>query len=217
MVVTLSISSSHERVRLARSMSGCDRKQFEEKYSISANTLRFWENPRGNSNGISPKGAKKMISALDQAGVSCSANWILEGSGSPPTILNEIAVTKFDHDSWNEDEAILLEVDFFRKNNLGAVTLIMGDDALEPWIKLGDYVGGRSNKTNKASSFVGKICIVQTENYGTIVRKVVKNNKSKQIVLYSINSNSHVCPIINDAIIMGIAEVVWIRGKSGCL
>jgi len=216
-VFTLLNTSSHERVRLARIMSGCDRKQFEERYSISANTLRFWENPRGNSNGISPKGAQKMINALDKAGVSCSANWILEGAGSPPTILNEINVTNADHDSWIEDEAILLEVDFFRKNNPEATTLIMSDDGLEPWIKQGDYVGGIVNKKAKISNFFGKICILQTDNYGTMVRKVEKNNNTKQTVLYSTNPNSHVCPIINDANINWFAEVVWTRRKSGSL
>tara|TARA_R110002110_G_scaffold390102_1_gene602959 strand:+ start:27466 stop:28062 length:597 start_codon:yes stop_codon:yes gene_type:complete len=198
-------------------MSGCDRKQFEEKYSISANTLRFWENPRGNSSGISPKGAQKLISALDKAGVSCAANWILEGAGSPPTLLNEMETTKEDHDSWIEDEAILREVDFFRKNNPDSTTLIVSDDSLEPWIKLGDYVGGIHNKKNKISHYYGKICILRTSNYGTLVRKVGKNKNTRQATLFSTNPNSHICPIIHDADINWIAEVIWVRRKSGQL
>src|SRR5262249_31447785 len=51
------------------------------KYGISANTLQSWE--KAKAGGLTSKGAKRILSALQQEGVNCSTEWLLYGIGHP--------------------------------------------------------------------------------------------------------------------------------------
>ena len=72
-----------ERLKRLRLMAGfSSRKAFENKYNISANTLRSWED--GIHTGLTEQGAKRILLALRSEGIRCSVGWLLQGVGNGP-------------------------------------------------------------------------------------------------------------------------------------
>src|SRR4051794_11818564 len=70
------------RIKRARLLAGIySRKEFEERYHISANTLQSWEQ---NKNKLTLKGAVKLVEAFKKEGVLCTTDWLLYEKGVPP-------------------------------------------------------------------------------------------------------------------------------------
>ena len=72
------------RVKMTRTLAGLSRKDLEDKYGISMHTLQSWELGR---NPLTDKAASKLVEIFHSTGVSCSMQWLLEGAGKSPALL----------------------------------------------------------------------------------------------------------------------------------
>ncbi len=126
------------RIRLARNMVGLSRKEVEERFSISANTLQSWESDK---NTLTQKGAKRLNEVFIQLGLLCSEEWFLSGNGQMPMLLKEKLSLPIDI---NEDICILREIEVFRAINPDPIVITISDNVMEPIYEIGDYVGGNT-------------------------------------------------------------------------
>ena len=225
MSVEETLNSSGERLRRARILAGIStRREFEEKHKISANTLQGWEQGK---NPLSQKGAKRIIAALKQEGLICTTEWLINGSGMPPRpfeTLNAGIREELREDfsliesNIQEEKAIYSEVQLFRKNNPHSIVLTISDDSMEPYFKIGDYVGGIQLLDHEVNSYIGKICIVELENNFIIPRYLQKGKDSNRYTVSSTNPNASSSPLnIYNTKVISAAPIVWHRRKISAL
>jgi transcriptional regulator with XRE-family HTH domain len=217
-----SATAKAKRLKSARALADLSRKQIEKLYNISENTLRLWENPCQTSNGLSEKGAARAIEMLRKAGVSCSIEWLLYGSGNGPKTYNQIQndvvapiknIIHIPEVKW-DDEIIFEEIETFRHLNPDPIAIIIPDDGMEPLFQEGNYVGGNKRYGSEIEKLVGSICIIETIDCMQLCRRLDKD-KSGKYILSCLNPLAHVeQPVLYGVKLHSASQVIWIRKKE---
>ena len=202
------LQTSGGRVKLARNMLGLSRKELEERFHISVNTLQAWESDK---NILTDKGAKKLNEAFIKLGLLCSEDWLLTGGGITPILLQNISELP---NEMNEDICILREIEAFKAINPDPIVVIINDDGMEPIYSIGDFVGGNKKNNLQLESLVGENCIIVTFQGDTLVRKILKGSKEQYYNLACINIITNQQPIIPDIKIRFAARIVLHRKKE---
>lgn len=202
-----------QRIKRARTLAGLSRKDLDS-YGISAHTIQSWELGR---NPLHAKKAAKLVEIFHKKGISCSVDWLLEGTGSSPSILGETLslYPKIDHSVGhvlNNENVIQQEIEHFKLLNANAKVIMISDDAMEPRYVCGDYVGGIAIlESNKFDECVGYDCIVETPD-GLFFRRFGK--RDSLYLLSCLNHQTKVSePLIMVEKILSIAPVVWHRWR----
>src|SRR3989338_4637393 len=135
MLIEKNLTHSGERLRRARILAGIStRREFEQKYKISANTLQGWEQGK---NPLSKKGAKRIIEALKNEGLICSLEWLMQGHGVPPRAfeMSKSELTSvFDVENLlnqmnlQEEQAIYQELQCFKAHSPSPIIITISDD-----------------------------------------------------------------------------------------
>ncbi|HHF7369000.1 XRE family transcriptional regulator [Legionella waltersii] len=207
-------SAMGHRIKRARMLAGLSRKDLEEKHGISIHTLQSWELGR---NPINKTKAASLIEILHQYDVTCSIDWLLEGIGKGPSVIenefqNYPSLADTVGDLIASEQAIQKEIDFFKTNNPNAVVIRISDDSMEPEYKVGDIVGGiKFINQDKKNQCVGNNCIVETTE-GIFFRRFIKS-EDKYLLVCNNNRTSVSDPVISPDLILSIAPVIWHRWK----
>ncbi|RDI41111.1 helix-turn-helix domain-containing protein [Aquicella lusitana] len=200
--------TSGARIKLARNMLGLSRKELEERFHISVNTLQAWESDK---NTLTDKGARKLNSVFIKLGLLCTEDWLLTGKGQTPILLQDISTLP---NEMNEDICILREIEAFKAINPNPVVVIINDDGMEPIYSIGDFVGGNKKADLHIESLIGENCIIETFQGDTLVRKLLKGTKEQLYNLVCINIATQLQPIIPDVKIRSAARIVLHRKKE---
>ncbi|AWN75265.1 XRE family transcriptional regulator [Legionella anisa] len=206
-------SAMGHRIKRARMLAGLSRKDLEEKHGISIHTLQSWELGR---NPINKTKAGTLIEILHQYDVTCSIDWLLEGIGKGPSVIenefqNYPSLADTIGDLIASEQAIQKEIDFFKTNNPNAVVIRVSDDSMEPEYKVGDIVGGIKFINQEKNQCVGHNCIVETTE-GIFFRRLIKS-EDKYLLVCNNNRTSVSDPVISPNLILSIAPVIWHRWK----
>lgn len=207
-------SAMGQRIKRARMLAGLSRKDLDEKHGISIHTLQSWELGR---NPINRPKASNLVEILHQYDVSCSVDWLLEGTGKGPSVIdNEFKNYPMLDESLGSliasEQTIQKEVDFFKMNNPNAVVIMVSDDAMEPEYKSGDLVGGIKYINQEIKDeCVGHDCIVETEE-GIFFRRLIKS-EDKFLLVCNNNRTTVSDPVISPESILSIAPVIWHRWR----
>ena len=194
-----------QRLRIARTLSGLTRDAFAKKHNLSLHTLRSCELENLE---VSYKTADKVSKALEQEGIFCTTDWIMEGRGSYPVPVSK--PTSESLLSLSEEHAILREVDVFRKENPSSVVLELTDDAMSPLYKPKDIVGGK--RVPDPLKLIGKICLVELHPDLFLLRKLSKDAQNKVWVLSSLNIETTITePTLKTEKIISAAPLLWFR------
>jgi DNA-binding transcriptional regulator YiaG len=221
-VITLMIEKNSEdqktttarRIKMARTLAGISRKDLEDKYGISTHTLQSWELGR---NSLSEKAASKLVEIFHSAGVGCSSEWLLKGSGRSPTILASQftpypAIDKDIAPLLGTENSIQKEIDFFKLNNPNATVIMVSDDTMEPRYSRGDFVGGiQYMNTLNIEDCIGHDCIIEISD-GIFFRRLMKRKNGYALVC--LNAQTEIeDPIIFSKIILAVTPIIWHRWK----
>jgi HTH-type transcriptional regulator, cell division transcriptional repressor len=220
MLNEISKSSAKERgkrLRLIRKMSGLTLDELAKKYHFGISTVKYWECAKNQ--GLSPKGAKKIIIAMQNQGVQCSYMWLMHGIGLPPQFidLRVAAQTKkpyIDQNSYEEEKSIGQEISLFCEKIIDAISLNIFDDGMEPVYSVGDSIGGKRLYGNDLIKSIGKNCIIETIDHQILCRRVARGNNNDSFNLYCLNPHTIANPPhIYDAKILSAAPIsrVWKR------
>ena len=208
-------ASVGNRVKIARMLSGHNRQSFSEKSGISMATLRAWEEPITGRYGLTKKGAGRFVNALNEMGIYCTSDWLLHGTGPGPNIIrhsNE-ALLDIEEVNWGEEEAILKDIEAFKKNNPDPIVAIVTDGSMLPKFSYGDYVGGCKVYGEEIKKLMGINCIVGMKEK-TVIRRITSASESLY-TLTAINQESTTTDIvIADAVLQFSAEITWHRWRK---
>lgn len=206
--------STGRRLKMTRTLAGISRKDLEDKYGISMHTLQSWELGR---NPLTEKAASRLVEIFHSTGVSCSIQWLLEGVGKGPALLNAefSPYPTIDNDIaplFAQENTIQKEIEFFKTNNPNAVVIMVSDDAMEPIYSNGDFVGGvKYIDLQKIDECIGHDCIIEIGD-GTFFRRLMKRKNGYSLVCVNAQTETDE-PVIFSKNILSATPVIWHRWK----
>lgn len=201
------------RVKSVRMLAGFNRKAFSEKTGISAATLRSWEEPNEDRNGITPNGIHRLIKALSDCGIFCSEEWLSYGKEPGPTPFL-IKGMPFSTHTWDEESSIIKDIDAFKRNNHNTIVATITDGLMLPFYSYGDYVGGSKQQTKDLKSLLGHNCIIELKEL-TLVRKIILSKEPQHYILSVMNQDAVAHNLeISQEDILSVAKIVWHRSKE---
>lgn len=202
------------RIKMVRNLAGISRKDLENKHGISMHTLQSWELGR---NPITEKVASKLVEIFHSNGVNCSTQWLLNGEGKSPSLLDSHftpypTIEKDIAPLFTQENIIQKEIEFFKTNNHNAVVIMVTDDAMEPIYANGDFVGGiQYMDTPQINQCVGHDCIVETSE-GIFFRRLLQRKNG--FALACLNAQTELEePVIFTKVILAATPVIWHRWK----
>lgn len=209
-------SATGNRIKSLRMLIGCTRKEFAEKTGISENTLKIWEEPAETRNGISKKGANRLIAAMKDCGITCTLEWLLFGLGYGPSlqhIQKEDLPQNHEEVSWGEEESIFRDIESFKANNPNPIVIAITDGSLLPCYSYGDYVGGSKMFGKNIELLANSLCIVEF-NENILVRKISEPNNQGKYTLSAMSSDvlsTH--STFNNVDLNFAAKIIWHRSR----
>lgn len=210
-----------KRVETLRKMTRLSRREFHEKFGISKTNMQNWEDAYGG--GLSEKGARKIIAAVNPYGISCTFEWLMYGAGPSPQMSDELfldnaAPTEQTGTSINDDdEATIIAAEllaFYQHYPRVAVDHVVADDGMEPRFIVGERVAGCKAYGKAIEKLVGLDCIVQIQEGGTLLRMLKNGTIKGRYTLACSNPNASLeKPILYDVELLSAAPVTWTRRK----
>ncbi len=191
-----------KRLNYIRSMVGMIGEKFASFCNISRTTLVRWEH--GQDNGLTEKGAQKIVKAIQSEGIDCAVIWLLHGIGMSPRIVNQNRLSRFSYTKRNdlnilnvvnettvietEDENCNKEIQFFKHCYPNHLIFQLSDDSMFPIYQNGDFLGGIQLSAHQLSLANNKICIVLLRSNSYLIRKIkIFNDMHHKIGIYPIN------------------------------
>lgn len=184
------------------------REAFSTKSGIPINTLQNWEQSRHS--GLIERGARKIIQALDEAGISCSLEWLLYGIGEPPAS----SLTVKPENYLTEEEIIAEELQLFHRLNANAIDTLINDDSMLPHFWPGDYAAGKRYTGEDIKKVVGLPCIVETVSGNIMVRFLEESEELSHYNLLCANQLALAKIKLENVQLISAAPVLWLRRKS---
>ena len=209
-----------KRLKSLREMTGLSRNDFHKRYGIPRGTLQNWESARFG--GLTLKGARNIVIAFNAEGISCEVDWLLHGAGAGPQFTEHTPsqrntelkkpVDVNEHIFEAETNIITKEILLFRQHHPNSIDIVVSDDTMQPNWKPGDYIAGIKRFQEDINDTVGKYCIVQTQEYGNLLRKVMHGDDPELFNLTIINYKTKVKkPVLYNVPIISSAPVIWTR------
>lgn len=226
--INLDNATPADRLKYVRKLVRLSRPAIEEKYHLSAATLKAWENGQAP---LTAKGIKRCIDIYRKEGVILNKEWIMTGEGLSPKLsldmshyfASELQYPARDNKglvkeenllpySKDDNAAILREADFFKKLYPDAIVLTVTNDDMEPVYQIGDYVGGRFRYGDDIATALKRNCIVRLKTGELLIRRIYKSNIGKYYNLACINPTcSAEEPILFNIDIECAAPIIWHR------
>lgn len=191
----MDLKTTGQRLYYLRRRCRLTRKEIENNFKISANSLKTWED---DSRRIKKENLNKLLEIYKSYGVVSSEEWVLglDDQFIPFDLNKEVG----------EDSYILKEMKSFEAFYAHSRVVQVTDDYMHPWISKGDYAGG----IKVDSTFINKPCIVETKDFGTLVRIIEVGEKKG---LYNLLSLTNVANLFNVPV-DNVYTIIWLRKRS---
>jgi transcriptional regulator with XRE-family HTH domain len=176
-----------KRVKLARTLTNLTRKELFEKYNINPNTIRSWEE---GANLLTEPKAINLVKIFNQEGIAINLEWLLYGQDlgfcSKPSLDDKNQTLK-DIVNIRGDLKIIDEINYFKHNNLNAISAMIPDESLFPVFCPGDFVGGIKVMGKNLNELVGTFCIIVTQDEQTIIKKIFAHKEQNFFLVGGVN------------------------------
>ena len=187
-----------DRITYCRSSLILTRKELiDEWFGASLPTLVRWELGKVK---IPAKKIPSLVQYFHNKGLLVSENWILNGSGAPPILMRENSFDEPDFDSLAQEDLLNLN----KKIN----NFIFGqvrNNLMSPFIKYGDYIGGKNLSTDLLVSFKGDIIFVKLTT--GLVTGILEECEPKIILM---NFGKIITEPYKQDLIESIGKIQWI-------
>lgn len=211
-----------ERLIQLRKLARLSRKDIAQMAGVSVFTYKGWENARFG--GIPQKRALLLVDLFQAEGIKSSVDWLMYGTGDPPKkiLCYQIAqLREVNTDPTSQSPEIIeqlrikAELEFFCNNNAWeTISLVVPDDAMEPYFLQGDLVAGVKVAPENFNKTIGLNCIVRTKNNKILLRQIQKSNTKDCYTLLCLNSSSKQQFILHDVELIDVAPVIWLRRNA---
>ncbi len=211
------------RLKSIRKLTRLSRREFSEAYAIPKGTLQNWED--GRYGGLTIKGAERIARVLDNEGVHCTPQWLLDGVGPGPLlsdrlflrnlIVNWRELDEETSDQQSQEMLIKQELLFFRQNHQNVLDTVISDDAMLPRFVAGEYVAGVACQNNEFTRAINQECILRLHDDEIMVRRVLAGESPDLYTLTLTNSNGQLQRTHENVRLLEVAPIIWTRRKSG--
>lgn len=204
-----------KRALSLRQMTHLSRQKFEKRFGISTSTLQHWEDPK--KNGLTLKGAKRLIQILQQSGIYCSVEWLMHRIGPGPQTLPTHAEShraKPTHrvSEISEAEHIASELALFTQHYPEVIHTVVSDNSMEPRFSAGEHVAGIRRYRQGITSLVGQDCIVVTKEGQLLVRRIRAEDAPGFYHLSCLNMDASIAkPVLYHVELVSAAPIIWSR------
>jgi hypothetical protein len=209
------------------------RQHIQEKYGLSATTLKAWENGVAK---LTIDGLEKCRNIYCQEGLPLEKNWLLP---KPDTMLHAsvLALARYKNyqqrietlDDSNlfrlkdahyllpylQEDAICIvrEASIFKELYPDAVILVVTGDEMLPKFRAGDYVGGRLRYGHEIETTLNRDCIVRLADGRDVLRCIVRGHNKDRYNLGVLNFSARTeeAAALFDIEIIAAAPVIWHR------
>lgn len=208
-----------KRLIMLRNLANLSRKQLCELSSINVHTLKGWE--VGRYGGLPHDGAEKIIKCIAQKGVTCSLEWLLHEIGAGPKVITDVATARVDTQKQAsttkiDEQQLLDELMFFRRQHDDAATFQVEDDGMSPFYNRGEYVAGIKCYGKQVKLALGRDCVVQCGDGQIFLRNLRKGLEKGKFTLACHNAQTSVpYPTMYNVEITSAAPVIRVYRK-GC-
>ena len=209
-----------ERLRRLRKMTRLSRKMYSERYQISSGTLQNWETARFG--GLTEKGAHFMIETLAKEGIHCQFEWLMYGAGNGPLLTKTAqdlakthAPTKKRKQPKSFPEALSTELGKFYQLHPNATHMSIIDDSMHPHYAKNDVVAGLKVTGDGIAQLCHNCCIIDTEEYGRLVRLMLKGTEPDHYHLLCLNQYTQEAHyVLPNVKIIEAASIIWMRRED---
>lgn len=191
-----------KRVRFLRSyIAAMTGEEFAEYCGLARGTITNWETGKGKT-GLTEKGAKQIVQAMQNIGIACTVIWLLHGIGDIPKILDQGKLSRlhypmsegsrsgrvcdsdfYDHEDFEEEVAL------FKKRYPEHLLYTLKDESMVPIYHAHDCVGGPRLLTNQFELVQSSICIILLQSDQCFVRRVrLEGPSSDTMSFYVVNA-----------------------------
>ena len=181
-----------KRLRRVRNLANLSRQEICNTGDLNINTYKGWELARFG--GLTQEGAEKVLARLFLAGVVCSSEWLLSGSGATPYLLEiDKSLSKFSlsNDKQSEKNHILNELMIFQETHNDSVFIEITDDCMLPFYEKGDFIAGIKISNTCIDKAIDTNCIIKIKNGLTVARYLRKSLIENHFYLIPLNSKSN--------------------------
>jgi len=206
--------SPHGRLKyLRKDLLRRPRHYLQDKYGLSTETLKAWENGKVN---LTHKSLTRCIDLYHQEGISVTKKWIQTGDGAIPTItpiIHDVSTTYTLEEDEDDSSLMIKEIEFFKKSTPNAVTMLITGKEMMPNYNPGDYIGGRFKHGNNIEKALNKDCIIKTKKGKLLFRRLVRSNTKNRYNLTCLNpdNGTNTSPILVDVAVECVAPVILHR------
>lgn len=198
------------RFRSARSLvPDLNRKTFCERHDINRYTMQSWENGLHVSKG---KNLEKFLQALAKEGVSCSAEWLIEGSGEPARVFTHSQeISSEDNDLSHEhktdaflDRTLVFQsiTKLYQDQGQKLELCKIQDEAMAPKFRTNDWVLGVEVTDHILLN--QKFCIIRLSGEQKLVRKLIV--LKDRLMLIALDERQ---PIIYLPLESELFQIIW--------
>jgi DNA-binding transcriptional regulator YiaG len=216
-----------KRIKFVRRITGMSMRQFAQYCHTGLTTLNGWENAR---NGLTKNGARIIAESLQAQGISCSIDWLMEGKGELPKIVDQSRLLKLQYPTTllpkvkqlreqnlgYLDENLQREIRLFKELHPDHLLYSIADHSMEPLYHAQDIVGGIQWLGKNMEAVNQMDCIIACKEDLLMVRRVKLGSMSDRFSLYAINPDATVehPPLLNVEI-FSLAPIirVWRANK----
>ena len=184
---------------------GISKIELHRRYSIPRGTLQNWESGR---HPLTEKGAQRLVNAASAEGVKVTSQWLIDGKGSKPTSTH---LKNEDLGSISIPEPIQNEINFFLSNNSIGITHLISDDHMAPLFLKGHVVAGIRMYGDNINSLHMRHCIIQTKEYGILVRTLKVTERPLHFHLLSLNNEISGTTELQYIDVISAAPILWHR------
>jgi transcriptional regulator with XRE-family HTH domain len=155
-----------QRLKQARKLARLTLRGMSEGSPINFNTLCGWESARHG--GLTKAGAQKVVERLAQEDLVCSVDWLLFGTGNPPSkahaSIRSAYPSPLPQKEISLEDFIPTQIRWMEQQFPHFIGCVIQDRAMEPLYGYGDYVTGQPIPLEEMPFSVGDLVIAQLEN-----------------------------------------------------
>lgn len=193
------------RLKRVRNLANQPRQDLCQRENINFNTYKGWE--IGRHGGLTPQAAEMLVTVFGRYGVICTAEWLLEETGTPPQVITDFEPHANASTQSNEASQIKNEILFLKQAYTTLIIHQIDDDHMSPFFLKNDYVAG-CPQTSYFKKLANKPVIALLEKNKYVVRVLRHCDTHNTWCLFSNLNKQH---DIHKPTLSQIAMIIWHR------
>ena len=193
------IATKGNRLKYIRNLVNLSRKDFCLRFDLNFHTYKSWELDK--MSGLSVQASEKISALVHDLGVIVHPDWLITGNGMKPYLVNQ-EIQDISQGQLNRE----IEIFTHSASNISLYTI--NDDAMLPYLKVGDIVGAVMYQNHSIVEKMDKeLCLIDLKNNHRICR--LFNHPGKFIANNLDSMDTNLVVALNDVVSIGVVKRIY--------